>query len=180
MGIAAQFRMLSGYNAWANERILDACAGLEDAEYHKNRQAFFGSIHGTLNHILLVQKLTIDHIIVFDERWAEHWAGRDHEITALDQILHDRLAPLATDQSAEDQLVVSLMTGYHDSDLDRDFTWLGLSGAQRWLYMPHALENFFLHQTHHRGQVHNMLSQAGVDPPPLDLYVFIEEERDGE
>lgn len=179
MGIAAQFHMLSGYNAWANRRILDACASLERAEYKKNRQAFFGSIHGTLNHILLVEKLTIDHIITFEGRWAEYQVGRDHEITALDQILHDDLAPLARDQIAEDQLVAQLVTGYRDSDLDREFTWLGLSGAQRRLYMPHALENFFLHQTHHRGQVHDMLSQASVNPPPLDLYVFVQDAWDG-
>lgn len=175
MGTAAQFRMLARYNLWANTRVVEACRTLTEDAYFRDRRAFFGSIHGTLNHLLLVEKLTVDHIIAFERKERLH-RGRDHVITALDQILHDRLLPLAEDLSAEDRVLVEFMANYQDADLDRTFTWVGLSGAQRRLFMPHAFENVFLHQTHHRGQVHNMLSQSGIDPPSLDLYVFVEEQ----
>lgn len=175
MGQANQFRMLAGYNAWANKQVLDACQKLPKAAYFQPRKAFFGSIHGTLNHMLLVEKLTINHVLIFDQRRSGQLDDRGEKISALDQILHDNLPDLIEDQTAEDQLVIEIMESYDDATLDTVFTWTGLSGARRELYMPVAFENFFLHQTHHRGQVHNMLSQADSDPPPLDLYVYVAE-----
>ena len=175
MGHADQFRMLAGYNAWADTRLLDACRRLPEAAYLQPRKAFFGTIHGTLNHILLVQKLKINHVMLFDARWTGRLEGRFQDITELDQILHDTLADLAEDQTAEDQVLIEIMASFDDAALDTVFTWPRMAGGMRELYMPYAMENFFHHQTHHRGQVHNMLSQADLDPPPLDLYVYVEE-----
>ncbi|MEE8502198.1 MAG: DinB family protein, partial [Kiloniellales bacterium] len=78
------FRMMGRFNAWANRRVYDAVAALGDDDYRKTRPAaFFGSIHGTLNHLLVV-----DHL------WFGRIEGTDSGVTSLDQILQDDLAGL--------------------------------------------------------------------------------------
>ena len=73
-----QFAMLAGYNSWVNERLYDAAALLPDAEYRADLGAFFGSIHGTLNHILIGDRI-----------WMHVFTGEGKKPTELDAILYD-------------------------------------------------------------------------------------------
>jgi uncharacterized damage-inducible protein DinB len=156
-------RRFARYNRWANQRLYDACAALPDAEYHAPRPSFFGSIHATLNHIL-----------VGDSIWLGRFTGKvPTQLTRLDMILHDTLGDLRAAREAKDAEIVAFADTLDEAKLNDTFTYANMAG-QRFtdpLFPP--LMHFFNHQTHHRGQVHGLLSHAGVKPPELDLIYFI-------
>ena len=160
------FRLLAGFNAWANQRLYEAVADLPGAEYRKARAcAFFTSVHGTLNHLLVVDRL-----------WFGRVAGVDAGISSLDQILYDDFAALRTAREAEDARIVALVEGFDDAGLaqERRFRMITVPEEQA-LPVHLMLATVFNHQTHHRGQVHAMLSETAVVPPPLDIIYFARE-----
>jgi uncharacterized damage-inducible protein DinB len=165
--MADYFRTLARYNAWANKRLYEACAGLPDAEYRKPRQAFFGSLHGTLNHIM-----------VGDRVWLGRIEGKPSGVRSLDQILYDDLASLRAAREAEDERIKSTVAPLSDADLGKILRYRTLAHPQTEMATPLHLVfgHMFNHETHHRGQAHCLLSQAGVSPPPLDLIFYL---RDG-
>ena len=84
------FEMLAGYNAWANERVYDAAAALSDADYRADHGAFFGSVHGTLNHLL-----------VGDRIWVRRLTGEGPSPTQLDAILYGDFGDFRAARAAE-------------------------------------------------------------------------------
>ena len=153
------------FNAWVNGHLYGAVAELPEAAYRYDAKAFFGSIHNTLNHVLVVDRL-----------WLGRIAGVEHGIEALDQILYDDLAALRTARRDEDRRLIELVDGLSEERLRapvqyRRIIGEGLEEARA----GHILITLFNHQTHHRGQVHAMLTQAGVVPPPLDVLFFLDE-----
>lgn len=159
---ADYLRILARYNQWANARLYDACAALPDAEYRKPRPSFFGSIHATLNHLL-----------VGDRIWLARIAGTDHGITGLDQILHEDFAALRRAREAEDARIIALADGLDDRRLEADLAYTTTSMGSGRLPLGHVLGHLMNHQTHHRGQAHDMLSQTDMPPPPLDLLFYL-------
>ena len=163
------FSMLARFNEWANERIYDTCAKLSDEDYKKDRRAFFGSIHNTLNHLLVVDRL---------------WRGRieniDAGIRGLDDIPYDDLSGLRGARRAEDRAIIALVDGLDETGLDEPVSYRKMDGQPGNLPLGVILITVFNHQTHHRGQVHNMLSQAGVKPPALDIIKFTPDGRTGQ
>ena len=157
--------LMARFNAWVNKRVYDCVAGLSDADYRKDRKAYFGSIHNTLNHLLVV-----------DRAWTGRIRSVDRGITSLDQILHDDFAALRAAREAEDAALIELVDGLSDEELQRPVSYRFLGGdgshANR---RDHILITLFNHQTHHRGQIHVMLTQQGIDPPPLDVIHFLNE-----
>src|SRR5258708_19473941 len=85
------FEMLAAYNAWVNERLYDATARIPDAEYRRDRGAFFGSLHGTLNHLLLGDRI-----------WMHRFTGEGEEPKELDAILYEALAELRPTRPTHD------------------------------------------------------------------------------
>ena len=153
---------LARYNRLANERLYEACAALDDEARKQDRPAFFGSIHGTLNHIMIGDRI-----------WLARFAGQEAPSTDLDAILYEDFAALRLARAEDDARIETFAAGL---DLD----WL--SGTIRYVNYrgqtcedPNDLlvQHFFNHQTHHRGQVHDMLSQTTVSPPSLDMHRVI-------
>jgi len=159
---AEHFQTFARYNAWANRRLYDACAGLAVPEYRKPRPAFFGSIHNTLNHILAGDRI-----------WLGRIEGREHGIAALDQILYEDFASLRQAREAEDARIQRLVDGFDDRALAGPRSYKTTSGIAQETRLDWILSHVFNHQTHHRGQVHDMLSQTETAPPPLDLIFFL-------
>lgn len=153
------FARFGRYNAWANQRLLDALGTLPERQLWAPRKAFFGSIMGTMNHIL-----------VGDRMWLARMSGGDQTwFTGLDQTLHTRLDDFRAARQAMDRTIIDAVAilplggtlSYRNSrDEPQEKEW------------PLLLAHLFNHQAHHRGQVHDMLSQDGVAPPPLDLLYF--------
>lgn len=158
------FRTFAAYNGWANARLYGACAELSDAAYRQDRGAFFGSIHGTLNHILVADRI-----------WLGRITGTDSGITALDTILHDSFPDLRTARVAEDARIVALVDGLKPAALGTDLEYANMSGARQLTPLAEVLAHVFNHQTHHRGQAHDLLFQTAGAAPELDLIYFLRE-----
>ncbi len=161
---ATYFRTFARYNQWANRRLYDACARLPEAEYAKPRRAFFGSIHGTLNHLL-----------VGDRIWLGRIEGKDAGIEALDQVLYDDLSGLRAAREAEDARILAITDRLADGALGAMLAYRNMRGEPFETRLDWVLAHLFNHQTHHRGQVHDMLSHTPVAPPPLDLIFYLRE-----
>jgi uncharacterized damage-inducible protein DinB len=162
MSMKAQFEMLAAYNAWVNERLYDAATEIADADYRADRGAFFGSLHGTLNHLLLGDRI-----------WMHRFTGEGDEPKQLDAILHDDLASLRAARQAEDRRIVAYIERLTDADLAGTIRYRSTrSPAEIEQYLAPLLLHFFNHQTHHRGQAHCLLTAIAGEAPSFDLLVF--------
>jgi uncharacterized damage-inducible protein DinB len=160
----AHFTMFAAYNRWANARLHVAAQALSDADYRADRGAFFGSLHRTLNHLL-----------VADSVWMRRFTGEGPMPSALDEILFDDLPSLSAARAAMDDRIVTYVGGFDEADFDGTFTYRPMTNpADITQPLAPALAHFFNHQTHHRGQAHCLLTiAAGRDAaPPMDLIYF--------
>ena len=164
---SSYFHRFGRYNAWANRRLYEACAALSPADYRALRPSFFGSIHATLNHIL-----------VGDRVWMGRFDGVPSGIERLDQILYDAFADLRAAREAEDARILGFVSGLGDDAIAAMLRYRNMAGEPQETPLAWTLAHFFNHQTHHRGQVHGMLSGTPVAPPPLDLIYFLRQDRD--
>ena len=157
--------LMARFNAWVNDRVYGCVASLSDADYRQDRKAYFGSIHNTLNHLLVVDSL-----------WTHRIKGSDHGIKSLDQILHDDFESLRAARQAEDAALIKLVDSLSDDELQGPVTDRRMIGDGSYTTRrDHILITLFNHQTHHRGQIHAMLTQQDIELPPLDVIVFLAE-----
>ena len=163
MTTVTNFQLLANFNTWVNTKIFSACKELDDTEYKKDRKAFFSSIHGTLNHLLVVDKAYIFRI-----------EGKVHSLKSLDQILYENLFQLEEARIKEDKRLVDLVNNLSEESIHKEITYNGFETGKTTYTINTILITLFNHQTHHRGQIHNMLSQAGIKPPQIDIPDFIE------
>ena len=159
MDLHGYFRELARYNRLANERLYEQCAKLDDAEYRRRRAGSFGSIHALLYHILLG-----DHI------WMELFEGGGARTPVLDTVVQHTFPRLREARVAQDQRIESFFESIDAPFFDRSFPYVNNRGIAYVETAPVAVGHMFNHQTHHRGQVHVMLSQTSVPPPALDLH----------
>ncbi|TPM08079.1 MULTISPECIES: DinB family protein [unclassified Mesorhizobium] len=156
------FMMFAAYNQWANGRIYDAAADLDEEEFNRDVGAFFGSMKGTLNHLLAADRI-----------WMKRFTGEGDAPTALDAILYQALPGLRTAREAEDRRIVDWVGGLSDKALSGRFIYMTVSDmrtvSQR---LAPALDHVFNHQTHHRGQAHMILTVLGRPSVQLDLAHF--------
>jgi uncharacterized damage-inducible protein DinB len=160
------FRRLSRYNRWANGRLYAACAALSAEDYRAQRPAFFGSIHNTLNHILAADRI-----------WLGRFEGSPSGIKRLDEILYDDFSALRQAREAEDAHILAFTDGLSDTAIAGTLAYRNMAGEEKTQPLGWALAHVFNHQTHHRGQVHGLLSGTPVAPPSLDLIYFLSEDR---
>jgi uncharacterized damage-inducible protein DinB len=158
----AYFSMMAGYNAWANERVYDAAAGLSDSDYRADCGAFFKSVHGTLNHLLVTDRI-----------WMRRFTGTGDAPTRLDAILFDDLSDLRAARRAEDQRIESYVGELDEARLNGLLRYRTISNPTDFEQpLASTLIHFFNHQTHHRGQVHALLTGLTGTAPSLDLIMF--------
>ena len=155
------FEQLAAYNRWANARLYQAAFGLEDAEYRRDVGSFFGSLHGTLNHLLVTDRL-----------WMKRFTGEGDALDRLDAILYDDLTDLASARADEDDRITNYINGLDAAALSARMTYANTSGQEFEEQRSALLTHLFNHQTHHRGQAHTILSICGAAPPSLDLLVL--------
>jgi uncharacterized damage-inducible protein DinB len=158
----AHFQMFAHYNAWANARVLIAAAALSDAQYREDRGAFFKSMHGTLNHLLLTDRV-----------WMNRFTGEGPTYTRLDQILCEDFETLAAARAEEDARIARYVDGLSDEALAGLFRYKRVT-TDEWIEqeLSPALAHVFNHQTHHRGQMHMLLTDLTGKAPELDLLFF--------
>jgi len=156
------FMMFAAYNQWANARIYDAAHDLTDEEFNRPVGAFFGSLMGTLNHLLATDRI-----------WMKRFTGEGDAPAALDAILHRGLGALGAAREAEDRRIADWVGGLSEKALAGRFTYMTMTDmrtiSQR---LAPALAHLFNHQTHHRGQAHTILTMLGKPSVTLDLTYF--------
>ena len=170
------YRWLARYNTWFNARLYDACETLDDAARRAPRGAFFGSIHGTLNHILWGDKIWLGRLAtvvapgeaVLPAAQLALPDGARHET-----LLHTDWAALRADRAALDAALEVWLTDLPGDFARRTLRYANTRGVSREHPAWQALTHLFNHQTHHRGQVTTLLSQAGVDVGVTDLVALL-------
>jgi uncharacterized damage-inducible protein DinB len=164
-----RIRSFAGYNAWANRRLYDAAARLHDADYRADRGAFFRSVHGTLNHLLVADRI-----------WMRRFTGEGDAPKRLDAILFDRLDDLRKAREAQDARIVAYADGLTEEALAGSIRYARVTTGEVFAQpLAPALDHFFNHQTHHRGQVHALLTGLGAEGPELDLLFYHRESGEG-
>jgi len=161
----AYVRTMAAYNRWQNQNLFAAADALPDVERKAPRQAFFGSIHGTLNHLVWA-----------DQLWLRRFAGvvrPDAVGIAQSPYLHAHWDDLKRERAALDGAILDWAHALEGTWLQDNLSWYSNS-AKRELTRPKVLivAHFFNHQTHHRGQVHCLLTQCGVTPADTDLPIM--------
>ncbi len=153
------FLTLARYNRWMNERLYAVCAEIPDAERKRDRGAFFKSIHGTLNHLLLGDKL-----------WMGRFVDRPFSVDGLDQELYADFDALRAERSRMDEEILEFTASLDDAALDADLRFTTIVNPDEHVFaLRHVLLHFFNHQTHHRGQLTTLIKQAGHEPGVTDL-----------
>jgi uncharacterized damage-inducible protein DinB len=158
--LAGHFRAMARNNAWSNYRLHKACAALPEIEYRTERVSFFPSIPLTLSHILIVDWYYLD---------ALEKGGRGYAVFEKDEP-YDTLAELTAAQRVSDRRLLTFCDNLDDRSvaapviLDRGAAGLFEETAAA------ILSHLFVHQIHHRGQVHTMLADTSVKPPQLDEF----------
>lgn len=166
--LVGHFRAMARNNAWANDRLLGACAGLSAREFAAPRTGFFPSLRATLNHNRAVDLYYLDAL---EEGGAEPAAFAADLATP---------AALRTAQALTDGRLIAFCDQLGPADLDRSVvTDRGAAGA--WSERIDALlAHLFQHQIHHRGQAHAMLAGTAVPPPQLDeFFLDFDRRREG-
>lgn len=155
----AYCRTLARYNAWMNRKIYGLCAGMSDEERKRDRGAFFGSIHGTLNHLVYADLANLSR-----------FTGDPPEVPPLGVDLYDDFEALRADREALDARLAAWADSVREDWLAAPFTFTSkVDGKERTLPAWMLVTHLFQHQAHHRGQLTTLLSQRGLDPGPTDL-----------
>lgn len=158
-GLIAHFLRLGRYNRLANERLYDACSTLTDEQRKRSRGAFFGSIHGTLNHILLGDRI-----------WMTRFEGGEAPSTNLDAVLYKDFGELRRARTVEDARIEAYVNALGPRALRGEIAYLNNEGRQFRDPAAVLLAHLFNHQTHHRGQATAMLAETDAPYPVLDMH----------
>jgi uncharacterized damage-inducible protein DinB len=171
MDLITQFKTMAQYNTWMNRSIYDTCAALSDDDRKRDLHAFFGSIHRTLNHLLLTDRVQLGRFVGADRTQSFDEAGRVIEIRSLDQELYANFATLRREREKTDAMIEAwTATEISPEFLARDMLYDAMSATGRYrVPMWIAVTHFFNHQTHHRGQITTLLNQLGRDTGVTDL-----------
>ena len=156
------FRMMAAYNMWANARLYDAAAELDDEQFGRDVGAFFGSLCGTLNHLLVADRI-----------WMQRFTAEGAAPATLDALIHADLPALRAARTTEDRRILDWVDSLGEKALAGRFTYTAVTDmrtvSQR---LAPALAHMLNHQTHHRGQAHMVLTVLGRPSVTLDLVYF--------
>jgi uncharacterized damage-inducible protein DinB len=161
-------RTMQTYNRWMNDRLYDCCGKLSDDERKRDVGAFFRSMHGTLNHLLLADRI-----------WLGRFTGKPIVVKSLDQELYSDFAQLRAERNATDAAISDWSSSLAEADLAGELSYTSVVNPKpRVLPLWVAVTHFFNHQTHHRGQLTTLLAQRGIDPGVTDLIWLPELQRE--
>ncbi|MBM96601.1 MAG: damage-inducible protein DinB [Oceanospirillaceae bacterium] len=174
------FLLMAQYNQRMNHQVYEAASRLTDAELRQNLGAFFGSVIGTLNHLMVGD-------LIWLRRFAKHSAhyqtlnqlGALPVPTGLDDLIFNQLPPLEQTRKRLDQLILDwLESDVRSEDLHRTLVYQNTRGIAFERDFGELLSHLFNHQTHHRGQVSTLLSQLGQDVGVTDFLLDIPDVSD--
>lgn len=160
-------RMLARYNAWANQLIFDAVAGLPQGEAARERKSLFRNMVHTLNHNYVIDRI-----------WQAHLEGREHGYEARNTQDHPPLAELWRSQQEIDRWYIAWSGTMTDAALDEKVRFTLIGGTPGVMTRGEILLHIINHTSYHRGFVADLFYQVPARPPTTDLPVFLREHGD--
>ena len=166
--------LLSHYNQWINEKIYQTSAQLSSSELVADRGAFFGSVLGTLNHIMVADFLWLKRFANHPSHHAAlNFIRSIDKPEALAEILFSDLSALWEEREHLDSTIIDWCQQLSYADLNHRLQYQNMKGEACVKPFGSLLLHFFNHQTHHRGQITTLLSQQGLDVGVTDLVAMI-------
>jgi uncharacterized damage-inducible protein DinB len=170
----SHFPQLAAYNQWMNRKLYDAAATLPADRLHEDRGAFFGSVFGTLGHLVIADLIWFKRIAAALPGLASLQCLDDlPRPTSLDQRLCTTLPELDALRIKLDAAIGAFCDEIRPAQLDGAFNWTSMKGIASTKRLGDVLLHVFNHQTHHRGQATTLFSQLGVDVGPTDLLLLL-------
>lgn len=169
--------LMAEYNEWMNARLYEAAINLPIEKLNANRKAFFGSILGTLNHLVVADTIWLKRFAAHPANYVALDMIRDLPTpTSLDQMLFTDIQSLSEHRKSLDQAIIEWVHSIDEHDLDYVLSYSNMKGIPAQKNFFSLVMHFFNHQTHHRGQATTLLSQVGVDVGVTDLLALIPNE----
>ncbi|MBN4073822.1 DinB family protein [bacterium AH-315-E07] len=171
--------MMASYNEWMNTKLYEAARKLSSQELVTNRKAFFGSLIGTLNHIVVGDTVWLKRFAMHPSNHPELDPIRKLQAaSSLDELLFTDIGELFNHRKMLDKIIKQWATALTQKDLLHILRYANMKGVVAKKSFSSLVMHFFNHQTHHRGQATTLLSQAGVDIGYTDLLALIPDEVD--
>ncbi len=176
MTLKDHFELMARYNQWMNESIYEACSELDGSELTRDQGAFFSSILGTLNHILVGDTIWL-------KRFAEHPTNFRTLSTvkaaakpeSLCSILYTDFDELRDARYILDRTLIDFCDEVEVYDLSQPLVYCNMQGNKFEKRFGYLMQHFFNHQTHHRGQITTLLNQNDIEVAITDLLAVIPE-----
>ena len=169
--------LMAEYNEWMNAKLYEAAKGLSDEELGANRKAFFGSILGTLNHLIVGDTNWLKRFSTHPANYSSLVIVQNLPVpTSLDQMVFPDIGSLSIHRKMLDQTIMEWARSITDRDLDFVLSYSNTKNVAAKRNFFSLIMHFFNHQTHHRGQATTLLSQAGVDAGVTDMLMLIPDE----
>lgn len=170
------FQLFANYNQWMNRNIYGAASSLSLLQLTEDRGAYFGSVLGTLNHILVGD-------IIWLKRFATHptsfaslaYILKLNTPKALSEPIYSNFSELTKAREKMDEVIVAFSLEVTDEDYEHCLAYTNTKGIEFTDNFSSLVQHFYNHQTHHRGQVTTLLNQMGVDCGVTDMLVKIRE-----
>jgi uncharacterized damage-inducible protein DinB len=170
MDLATQYQAFARYNSWMNGNLYNSAAQLSDEERKREVGAFFGSIHGTLSHLLLTDRVQLGRFIGPGQTVSYDADRKPIAIKTLDQELYSDFETLRRERTATDKMIEEWTEKISAEWLASTMRYHAMSDGGDWdVPLWVAVTHFFNHQTHHRGQITTLLKQFGLDPGVTDF-----------
>ncbi len=177
MPMLSHIVLMASYNEWMNIKLYEAAGKLSAQELAENRGAFFGSLLGTLNHLVVGDRIWLRR---FATHSANHMALEPlHRLplpTSLDEMLYSDFDQLAEHRRMLDAIIKQWAASLTVQDLDHVLIYSNTKGVVAKRSFSSLIMHFFNHQTHHRGQATTLLCQSGKDVGVTDLLMLIPNE----
>jgi len=173
----SHFQQLAAYNEWMNRKLYAAAAALPTARLHEDRGAFFKSIFGTLNHLVIADLIWFKRIAAGVSGGSAFTSLQCLDAlprpASLDQPLCAGLPELDALRVTLDAAILAFSAEVTPAQLDGAFTWTSMKGVASTKRLGDVLLHVFNHHTHHRGQATTLFSQLGMDVGPTDLLLLL-------
>jgi len=174
MDLATQYQAFARYNSWMNQNLYNLAARLSDEELKREVGAFFGSIHGTLSHLLLTDRAQLGRFIGPDKTVSYDADRKPIAIKSLDQELYSDFETLRREREATDAMIEEWTEKISAEWLASTMRYHAMSDGGDWdVPLWVAVTHFFNHQTHHRGQAHALLTACGQETGDTDLFLVL-------
>ena len=146
------------YHGWAMDILLKATDGLSDAQLRAEAGLYFTSVHGTLNHLLLCDRLYRGRLI-----------GQPYRVTSLSAIVEDDRGRLAAALRTETAAWEDIVDSFTEEALASPYTYTNVRGLHTTVKLGDCFLHYFNHATHHRGQISAVITREGLPPAEMDL-----------